>query len=195
MTVASKTGGRGMTKGRGRISASRDEMRWDGVQVACDSCLAVSVSFSLLLAPSDLNASIDRECGWHFNNTSIQLFVVDVQLWNGADLESMHIILLLLLQRATDTLLVPYTVTVWLGLLNTVCIFATGCSIPIWTHILTHIVLQALKKLHGHVEEIPCVVGGREVFTGNIQKQVSVSSLCTKDLGFVRNCFFFTFNV
>ena len=25
------------------------------------------------------------------------------------------------------------------------------------------------------MEEIPCVVGGREVFTGDVQKQVSVS--------------------
>lgn len=32
---------------------------------------------------------------------------------------------------------------------------------------------KALADLKGQVEEIPCVVGGREIFTGNVQKQVS----------------------
>lgn len=34
-------------------------------------------------------------------------------------------------------------------------------------------VKKALNDLQGKVEEIPCVVGGREVLTGNIQEQVS----------------------
>ena len=37
--------------------------------------------------------------------------------------------------------------------------------------------VQALEELQGHVEEIPCVVGGKEIFTGNVQKQVSVSAI------------------
>ena len=48
----------------------------------------------------------------------------------------------------------------------------------------TYTNVQALKELQGRVEEIPCVVGGREVFTGNIQKQVSVSIILACKVGF-----------
>ena len=37
--------------------------------------------------------------------------------------------------------------------------------------------LKALDGLRDHVEEIPTVVGGKEVYTGKIKEQVSVS-LC-----------------
>ena len=36
-------------------------------------------------------------------------------------------------------------------------------------------VLQALQDLREEVEEIPCVIGGQKVYTGNLKKQVSVS--------------------
>lgn len=36
------------------------------------------------------------------------------------------------------------------------------------------ILLQALKDFRGHVEEIPCVVGGREVYTGDVQTRECV---------------------
>lgn len=34
---------------------------------------------------------------------------------------------------------------------------------------------QALRELRDNVEEIPCVIGGKKVYTGIMKKQVSVS--------------------
>ena len=34
---------------------------------------------------------------------------------------------------------------------------------------------QALEGLRENVEEIPCVIGGKEIYTGIVKHQVSVS--------------------
>lgn len=41
-------------------------------------------------------------------------------------------------------------------------------------------IVQSVKRQWNHVEEIPCIVGGKEIFSGNTYEEVAVSMMITQ---------------